>query len=77
MDKCKSCDADIFWARASKSKKWMPLDAIRIGHGVRFVMDDDALAYTTTVGQGHPSHYATCPSAQRHRKDDRQGELNV
>lgn len=77
-NKCRRCDADIIWGRASKSKKWLPLDAMRVTRGVRFVVSEEGLAYTITSGPGHPSHHATCPNAKvPDENDDSQGELDV
>jgi hypothetical protein len=77
MDKCRSCGADIIWGRARKTKKWIPLDGIRVSRGTRFLVDNDGVAHTITDGMGHPSHFATCPNAKEHRKDDSQGELGL
>jgi hypothetical protein len=76
MDKCKSCDADIIWSRSTKGK-WMPLDAIRVGHGVRFVVSEDGTAYSEVVAHGHTSHFATCTARQKPTGGDDQGELDV
>ena len=77
ISKCKSCAADIIWARAWKTKKWMPLNAARVNHGLRFIVSRGGLAYAENTGSGHESHYATCPDAKEHREeaDSKQGKL--
>ena len=77
MDKCKYCGADIVWSRARTTKRWMPLDAVRVGRGVRFIVDDEGTAHTTEIGSGHTLHVSTCPAKQKPVEDDRQGELDV
>jgi len=75
-DRCKYCDAEIIWARNTKGN-WLPLDAVRVEHGNRFVIAQDQVAYSTVVGPGHTSHVITCEKAEDRKKkrDDGQGEL--
>jgi len=62
MAKCKSCGAEIFWARTEK-EKLIPLD---VKPEKRFVFtNDEQYVYNLNT---YISHFATCPDAARHRK---------
>ncbi|HET6495837.1 MAG TPA: hypothetical protein VFH61_10785 [Thermoleophilia bacterium] len=75
MDKCRYCDAAIIWSRARTSKRWLPLDAVRVERGVRFIIDEDGTAHTTNIGSGHTLHTDTCAARQKPGDDDSQGTL--
>ena len=77
MDQCKYCDADIIWSRARSTRNWMPLDAVRVERGVRFVVDESGTAHATDVGSGHTLHVNTCVARQKPEQDDSQGTLDV
>lgn len=68
MAKCRSCGAEIRWARTSHGKL-MPIEpdpegafALRNGRAV-FVGKEDA-----TDEPRYRSHFASCPNAAAHRK---------
>lgn len=78
-DHCRSCDAPIQWVKSTKNK-WMPLNTVEVTEGVRFVVDQEGIAWSTVVGPGFMSHFATCPNAAKHRKaadDEAQGKLGL
>jgi len=78
MDKCKLCGADIIWARSWKNKRWMPLDAVRVPRGVRFIVAGDGIAYHENISQGHEPHFATCEKRKKAEETEvDQGELDV
>lgn len=72
--KCKSCGAEIIWAKTAKGKN-TPLDAkpVRIAE---LIEDPETGEEVTEEGRyliaaghtGHTSHWATCPSAEQHRR---------
>ena len=62
--KCKSCGADILWVITPKGKR-TPLDAKKIR--VATLMNDDP-PKIEEVYEGYVSHWATCPTADKHRK---------
>jgi hypothetical protein len=55
----------------------MPLDAIRISQGVRFIVDEEGTAHTITTGMGHTLHVNNCTARPGPVSDDSQGELDV
>jgi hypothetical protein len=79
VSRCRSCNAEILWARTERGKK-MPLDAdayTGLAPGGLFVLReiDDwdgplALAAWGLLGTEphYRSHFATCPDAADHRK---------
>lgn len=79
MTTCRSCGADIIWARTEHSKR-MPLDAQPVdgSQGHTFVLRDPTsaegpLAISATPAQlpgevYYVSHFATCPQAAEHRR---------
>lgn len=75
MSKCRSCGADILWAR-TKAGKLMPVDAAESSDGNVFVAQTERgltafIPEEGTVIDGasrHKSHFATCPNAAKHRK---------
>jgi hypothetical protein len=56
-DRCKSCRAPIKWQ--SLNGRWHPCDPAR----VTIVAEDRTIS-------GYVSHFATCPNADTHRKQD-------
>ena len=65
MAKCRSCHAEIIWARTSAGKK-MPLDAKTL-LGFRIVARETPGELECVTQQIHLSHFATCPNANQHR----------
>ena len=78
MSRCKSCTAEVFWARTA-SGKMIPIDADPVeGGNVHIVTRrvDGTPATVRVASQeelAHPgydtyvSHFATCPDAREHR----------
>lgn len=72
-DKCKSCGSSITWA-TTKAGKPIPLNIGSTDAGNIHI--EDGAAHVVPPGQGEwMSHFATCPNADEHRKDDNQQEL--
>ena len=70
MATCKSCGAEIKWARTASGRR-MPLDAdergnIIIENGVLKVVPKDEIG--GILAATYTSHFATCPQAKTHRK---------
>lgn len=61
--KCKTCEAWIRWVRSAKSGKPIPLNAPR----VPFITERGLVIY------GYVPHWATCPDADKHRRDAARG----
>lgn len=65
MLRCRSCGAEIRWAKSEQGKA-MPLDA---EPEKRIVLDEvegrDPIGRVVTV---YTSHFVTCPNAAQHRK---------
>jgi hypothetical protein len=77
MSACRSCGADIIWARTERGSK-MPLDAEPVTEGQhRFVLRDRsssegplaiaAWGLDPKTDPHYVSHFATCPNADQHR----------
>ena len=68
MSKCRSCGADIVWAKTTKGKA-IPLDPAPVEGGNIYLSADD-VALVTTPGERplHVSHFTTCPQAAEHRR---------
>jgi hypothetical protein len=78
MQCCRSCGADVLWARTVKGKA-MPIDAEPTANGnVQIQNDNDGLQATVLAGQKlelarlagaqlHLSHFVTCEYADQHR----------
>jgi hypothetical protein len=67
---CKSCGAEVLWARTRKGRR-MPLDAepspdgnIRLADGVAEVVGEDQRGGNEDL---FLSHFVTCPQAAQHR----------
>jgi len=66
--RCKSCGAAILWAVTPKGKN-TPLDAKKVR--VAQLMDLGGTLKIEEAHEGHLSHWATCPTADEHRKDQK------
>ena len=77
MSRCKSCTAEVFWARTA-SGKLIPIDADPVEGGNVHIVTRRADGTPATVrvaiqDEPHPgydtyvSHFATCPDAREHR----------
>jgi hypothetical protein len=72
VNRCRSCGAEILWARTTSGKP-MPLDREPSANGNVLLRDGVAqvLGPLDVAVTGEPlylSHFATCPSAASHRK---------
>ncbi len=70
MATCKSCGAEIFWAKTTGGKN-MPLDANPAMNGNIALDGDTARVVEPDMGAldaRYTSHFATCPAASQHRK---------
>lgn len=78
MASCRSCGAEIVWAKVQR--RWngpesnMPLDAEPVADG-EWLLDPEkgTASYVgkepSLIAEGrHRAHWATCPNADRHRK---------
>lgn len=78
MSRCRSCRAEVTWAKHHKSGQWMPLEPA----------PEDATRGLFTIYQGKAfprsapamfeedlfiSHFATCPQAKHWRNDENGG----
>jgi hypothetical protein len=81
MADCRSCGAEIKWARTEKNGKPIPVDPEPVeGGNLELHADDDGeLVARALCGQEqtlpgmdlpdrYVSHFATCPNADQHRK---------
>lgn len=79
MPRCKSCNAEIVWARTDRGRR-MPLERADDGNivlrdvdRVRFIRDGrvqypGGAAELRGDERRYVSHFATCPQAAAHRK---------
>lgn len=71
MEKCKSCDAEIFWCQTSLGK-WMPIDWKPMSDGNIIILDGRAIVCTNKeimpTQPRYTSHFATCRDADKHRR---------
>ena len=87
MAKCKSCGADIIWIVTPNGKK-MPCDSQKIYYRQNF--HTGALTLVLPNGKidrgdidfesekyGYTSHFATCPSANLHRRAKENQQLSI
>ena len=65
MPKCRSCNADIIWL-TTENEKLMPVDAKSEKRVVRFNRNGQPIA---KVVDTFTPHFATCPDADKHRKE--------
>ena len=76
MSACRSCDAEVLWARTPQDKA-IPIDPEPV-EGGNIVLHDPVPGRPRTchfVGRGTPSdgpryvsHFTTCPNAAQHRR---------
>jgi hypothetical protein len=79
--KCRSCGADVVWARSANSGKWMPLDFEPHEDGTfiltqNFGADAPRATSASKFDQAllplyrdrWVPHWATCPNADSHRR---------
>lgn len=77
MARCRSCQAEIVWARTSAGRP-MPLDAEpnpagtctleHTAEGALLVRVDPSPPLEVDTRPRYTSHFATCPHADQHRK---------
>lgn len=79
MNRCRSCNAEIRWAKTAAGKR-MPLDlepsptgnvqlGLVGGEEIAIVVGPaDAVAAQASGEQLYLSHFATCPNAAQHRR---------
>lgn len=75
MPNCRSCGAPVRWVETSKGKK-MPIDInpnpngnVILIDGVAHYVKDDPFEKPEETAKRYVSHFATCPNAQKHRKE--------
>lgn len=69
MSRCRSCAAEITWARTTTGRR-IPLDAVPVAGGNIELHDGIAHVASQAVLSIDPlyvSHFATCPDANEHR----------
>lgn len=80
MNKCRSCNAEIFWCVTAQGKR-MPIDAAPSAHGnvdvfecpetgtdmCRVLSASDIEGWPPEGGPLYTSHFVTCPNAKQHR----------
>lgn len=72
MAKCRSCGAEIVWAKTETGKS-IPIDAEPVNEGNIHLKDGVAYVDKSCMGLPGPhykSHFATCPHAAKHRKKE-------
>lgn len=77
MSRCRSCQAEIIWAKTPRGKS-IPLDAqpttdgnVMVADGVAHVLAPDQLAVSLDLyspDERFTSHFASCPFASEHRR---------
>jgi len=74
MAKCESCGEKIIWGK-TKNDKWMPINFDSLTEAdIRYLQTVDASKHPILFRYGeHVSHYATCPDANKFRKDKQNG----
>lgn len=72
-DHCRSCGAAITWAKTPSGKS-MPLDDTR-PFSANIVLNGDVIAFVKAGEGDWICHFATCPNADEHRGNPRQGSL--
>lgn len=65
VDRCRSCGAEIVWAKTEKGAN-APFD-LKLTSG-QYTIDAAGVAHHVRT---RVSHWATCPSPNQHRKDTR------
>ena len=67
MSRCRSCDAEIFWARTTTGKS-IPLEAATDAIPGNIYIEED-IARVVPAGTGaFISHFVTCPASSTWRK---------
>jgi hypothetical protein len=67
MPRCRSCKAEIVWAKTSTGRA-MPFDA-EPKVGGEWEIDEEGQAHYDPEGESRfTSHFATCPNAAEHRR---------
>lgn len=78
IQKCKSCDAPIFWMVHPNTRKPMPIDAVPIPTG-NIIINPLAGTYgllkkgETTGAARYVSHFTTCPAGGFYRGRQKSG----
>lgn len=85
MAKCKGCGADIVWIKTPGGKS-MPCDSAQLtywknSHGSDIIVTPNGEVFRANLtgdlaqatGIGYRSHFATCPAANKFRKDYKNG----
>lgn len=77
MANCKSCNAVIMWVNTVATGKPMPLDPRKVDGGNVVIDPKTGLAHVVEPdgSPAHVSHFVTCPNAEKHRADAKQGKL--
>ena len=67
MSECRSCGAEIEWAKTAAGKR-IPLDAESVIEG-NIELSEGGMVRVVRNGSGdRVSHFATCPNAKEHRR---------
>lgn len=66
--RCKSCGTELIWVLTSAGKA-TPVDAKPTRVALLKRLDDGQLKIEDAI-EGHVSHWATCPHADKHRRRD-------
>lgn len=69
MSTCKSCGAEIIWAKTSVEDRNIPIDAQQVMGGNISLDVTGTIATVGANGSGsYQSHFASCPNAKSHRR---------
>lgn len=68
---CKWCQAPIIWALTPEGQR-IPLD-VKMRLVARYIGDTEVVEFI----RGRESHFATCPEADKHRKDEQVSLFDV
>lgn len=80
MNRCRSCDAPIFFAQSATTGALIPFDAEPVPGGSHII---DALGFARAASESYEaqptyvSHFATCPNAAKHRRATRRRQLPI
>ena len=74
MSQCRSCDAEIIWAKTLPNGKNIPVDPVPVkGGNIQLELiggKQRAIIHPSDPEiTRHVSHFATCPNAKEHRRD--------
>lgn len=68
VSKCRSCGAEVFWARNRTTGRTAPIDIEETPDGNIVVFEDGT--YAVVVNSGNRiNHFVTCPNREEHRKE--------